>query len=181
MANHDNHDENYTSNPGVMYESSDANARAIYGFGIGLAILGAICALATWGGLRALNAWEDHQDKARMAANPMVPEARMKMPVTTAAHEFPTPQLQVNDAAEMNEEIEQETGKLTHYQWVDQSQGVVRIPIDRAMQLTLQRGLPARPAGEAAAAIATAKPPVQGAAKKAAQKAPGKPASQQVR
>jgi hypothetical protein len=181
MANHGNHDENYTSNPGVMYESSDANSRAIYGFGIGLAILGAICALATWGGLRALNAWEDHQDKARMAANPMVPEARMKMPVTTAAHEFPTPQLQVNDAAEMNEEIEQETGKLTHYQWVDQSQGVVRIPIDRAMQLTLQRGLPARPAGETAAAVATAKPPVPGPRKKPSRSAPGKPASQQVR
>ncbi|MFL6300079.1 MAG: hypothetical protein ACJ71N_05685 [Terriglobales bacterium] len=183
MANHDNHDENYTSNAGVMHESSDANVRAIYTFGVWLAVLGALCALATWGGLRAMEAFADHQDKARMAANPMVPEARMKMPAEAAAHEFPTPQLQRDDAAEMSEEIADENFKLTHYQWVDQSQGVVRIPIDKAMQLVLQRGLPARPAGAnaVAAAASTAKPPVRGAGKKPAQSPPGKPASQQVR
>jgi hypothetical protein len=181
MANHGNHDENYTSNAGVMHESSDANVRAIYIFGVWLALLGALCALATWGGLRAMEWKADRDDVARMKANPMVPEARMKMPNEVAAHEFPTPQLQINDAAEMKEEIAEETGKLTHYQWIDQSQGIVRIPIDKAMQLVLQRGLPARPAGEAAAAAATAKPPVQSAAKKPARPAPGKPASQQVR
>jgi len=178
MANHGNHDENYTSNPGVMHESSDANVRAIYMFGVWLAILGLLCALATYGGLRAMEKWEDHRDEARMAANPMVPESRMKMPTQAAAHEFPTPQLQVNDASEMNEEIAEENAKLTHYQWVDQGQGIVRIPIDKAMQLVLQRGLPARATGAnpaPAPAVAAAKP----AAKKPA--APGKPASQQVR
>jgi hypothetical protein len=183
MANHDQHDENYSSNPGVMYESSDANVRAIYLFGFWLVVLGLLCALATYGGLRAMEAWEDHQDKARMAENPMVPEARMKMPPVQAVHEFPNPQLQVNDTSEMKEEIEEENAKLTHYQWVDPNQGIVRIPIDRAMQLILERGLPARPAGTAAVAGApavkpTAKPP---AAKKPAANAPGKPASQQVR
>ena len=181
MANHGKQDENYTHNAGVMHETSDANVRAIYMFGVWLALLGAVCALATWGGLRALEWNADRNDVARMKANPMVPEARMKMPVEAVAHEFPTPQLQINDAAEMSEEIADENFKLTHYQWVDQDQGVVRIPIDKAMQLLLQRGLPARPAGEAAAAVATAKPPVQGAGKKPARSAPGKPASQQVR
>jgi hypothetical protein len=187
MANHDQHDENYTSNPGVMYESSDANVRAIYTFGVWLAVLGGLCALATWGGLRAMEKWEDHRDIARMAANPMVPESRMKMTPEQAVHEFPsgnaTPQLQVNDTAEMKEEIEQETAKLTHYQWVDQSQGIVRIPIDKAMQLVLQRGLPARaPGATAVAAPAAAKPAARpAAAKKPAASAPGKPASQQVR
>jgi len=183
MANHDNHDENYTHNAGVMHESSDANVRAIYTFGVWLALLGIVCALATWGGLRAMEWAANRDDAERMKANPMVPEARKKMPSEVAVHEFPTPQLQVNDTAEMNEEIADETGKLTHYQWVDQSQGIVRIPIDKAMQLVLQRGLPARAAGEnaTAAAAATAKPPVQSAGKKPARTAPGKPASQQVR
>src|SRR3954469_5667374 len=181
MANHTNHDENYSSNPGVMYESSDANVRAIYTFGVWLAVLGLVCALATYGGLRYLEHRAANEDKTRMAENPMVPEARMTMPPIKAAHEFPTPRLQVNDTAEMKEEIQEETGKLTHYQWVDEGQGVVRIPIDRAMQLILQRGLPARPAGEAAAAVATAKPPAQGSGKKPVRTAPGKPASQQVR
>ena len=31
-----------------------------------------------------------------------------------------------------------EQAKLTRYQWVDSSKGVVRIPIDRAMELTLR-------------------------------------------
>jgi hypothetical protein len=183
MANHGNHDENYSSNPGVMYESSDANVRAIYTFGIWLAILGGVCALATWGGLRAMEKIEDNQDKERMAANPMVPESRMKMTSGQAAHEFPAPQLQINDTTEMKEEIEQENAKLSHYQWVDQNQGIVRIPIDKAMQLVLQRGLPARAPGAAAvappsAAKTTAKPV---AAKKPATNVPRKPASQQVR
>jgi len=183
MANHDQHDENYTSNPGVMYESSDANVRAIYTFGVWLVVLSGLCALATWGGLRAMEKWENHRDIARMAANPMVPESRMKMPVIEAAHEFPNPQLQVNDTAEMKEEIEQESAKLTHYQWVDQSQGIVRIPIDKAMQLVLQRGLPARAPGATTVATPVAAKPAAkpAAAKKPAASAPGKPASQQVR
>src|SRR5438270_10908796 len=115
MANHGNHDENYTSNPGVMHESSDANVRAIYIFGVWLALLGILCALATWGGLRALNAWEDHRDKARMAANPMDPEAGMKMPNARAVHEFPTPQLQINDTPETSAQIAEANAKLTQY------------------------------------------------------------------
>jgi len=186
MANHDQHDESYNSNPGVMYESSDANARAIYTFGIWLVVLAGICALATWGGLRAMEAYEAHQDKARMAEYPMVPEARMKMTPEQVAHQFPsgnaTPQLQVNDTADMNQEVQEENAKLSHYQWVDQGQGVVRIPIDKAMQLVLQRGLPARAAGaNVVAAPAAAKPAARPAAKKPVANAPGKPASQQVR
>ena len=34
---------------------------------------------------------------------------------------------------------------LNGYSWVDRNAGVVRIPIDEAMKLTVQRGLPARP------------------------------------
>jgi hypothetical protein len=33
---------------------------------------------------------------------------------------------------------------LNSYGWVDEEAGVVRIPIDRAMELTLERGLPTR-------------------------------------
>ena len=183
MANHDQHDENYTSNPGVMYESSDANVRAIYAFGIWLVVLGGLCALAAWAGLRAMEVWEVHQNKARVAENPMVPEARMNMPPIKAVHEFPNPRLQANDTAEMSEEIQKETAMLSHYQYVDEGQGVVRIPIDEAMKMVLQRGLPARAGGAPAvaapaAAKAVAKPV---AAKKPAATPPGKPASQQVR
>jgi hypothetical protein len=37
---------------------------------------------------------------------------------------------------------------LTTYGWVDRDNGIVHIPIDRAMDLILQRGLPTRPQGQ---------------------------------
>jgi hypothetical protein len=44
----------------------------------------------------------------------------------------------------------QEDAALASYGWVDQNAGVVRIPIDRAKTLLLERGLPVRSAGAAA-------------------------------
>jgi hypothetical protein len=37
---------------------------------------------------------------------------------------------------------------LNGYGWVDREHGVARIPIDRAIDLLAQRGLPARPQNE---------------------------------
>jgi hypothetical protein len=41
--------------------------------------------------------------------------------------------------------------KLNSYGWVDRSAGTIRIPIDRAIELTAQRGLPSRAAAAPAA------------------------------
>lgn len=67
---------------------------------------------------------------------------------------FPAPQLEVNERTELNGERLREEDTLSTYGWVDQNEGKVRIPIDRAMDLIAQRGLPTRtqdetqPAGE---------------------------------
>jgi hypothetical protein len=57
--------------------------------------------------------------------------------------QFPSPRLQTDDG---NQEIADLHAKedllLTNYSWADKSQGKVRIPIDRAMELLAQRGLP---------------------------------------
>ena len=52
----------------------------------------------------------------------------------------------VTDLADMREA---EQRALTTYGWVDQEKGIVRIPIDEAMKLTLQRGLPVQNVGPA--------------------------------
>lgn len=49
----------------------------------------------------------------------------------------------VTDLAAMRES---EQRALTTYGWVDPEKGIVRIPIDEAMKLTLQRGLPVQSA-----------------------------------
>ena len=41
---------------------------------------------------------------------------------------------------------EREDLLLNHYSWIDRGQGKVRIPIEQAMQLIAQRGLPVAPA-----------------------------------
>jgi hypothetical protein len=58
---------------------------------------------------------------------------------------FPQPRLEGDERREIDDFREQEEQTLNSYGWVDQQAGVVRIPIDRAMQLMAQRGLPTRP------------------------------------
>ena len=58
----------------------------------------------------------------------------------------PQPRLQVMPEADIHDYWEREQEILKSYGWVDKQNGIVRIPIDQAMRLTLERGLPTRPA-----------------------------------
>ena len=72
----------------------------------------------------------------------------------------PGPRLQVDPKTELRTYLESEQKRLSTYGWVDQSAGVAHIPIERAMDLLLERGVPTRqsPAQAAAAQPAPAKP-----------------------
>ena len=74
---------------------------------------------------------------------------------------FPAPQLEVNERTELNDERLREENTLSTYDWVDQKAGTVRIPIDRAMDLLAQRGLPVR----SQTAEPSARPPAKQPAK----------------
>ena len=56
----------------------------------------------------------------------------------------PEPRLQANPTGSYKAFRAKEENLLTHYGWADRSKGIVRIPIDRAIDLVLERGLPAR-------------------------------------
>jgi hypothetical protein len=59
------------------------------------------------------------------------------------AGRFPTPRLQTDDGyQEITDMHAKEDLLLENYTWVDRSQGKVRIPIERAMELIAQQGLP---------------------------------------
>lgn len=76
---------------------------------------------------------------------------------------FPSPQLEVNERTELNGERRREEDTLSTYGWVDQGAGKVRIPIDRAMDLLVQRGLPVRSgATTGTAAASNAQPEKKG-------------------
>lgn len=63
---------------------------------------------------------------------------------------FPAPQLEIDERTQLNSVRLREENTLSTYGWVDQKAGVVRIPIDRAMDLLAQRGLPVHPGTEMA-------------------------------
>jgi hypothetical protein len=59
----------------------------------------------------------------------------------------PKPRLQVNQQLDLQQVREQEQRILNSYGWVSKEAGAVRIPINRAMDLIAERGLPpAKPA-----------------------------------
>ena len=57
----------------------------------------------------------------------------------------PAPVLQTNPRADLLALRAQERSILDTYAWVDKERGIVRIPIEKAMELTAKRGLLARP------------------------------------
>jgi hypothetical protein len=63
---------------------------------------------------------------------------------TAALERFPSPHLQLSPPTDLAAFRAQEERALTNYGWLDRSNGVVRIPIERAMELLVQRGLPVR-------------------------------------
>ena len=54
------------------------------------------------------------------------------------------PSLLLREPMNLQKFREEEEHLLTSYGWVDQNAGVVRLPIDRAKALLLERGLPVR-------------------------------------
>jgi hypothetical protein len=83
----------------------------------------------------------------RMGKSLQSTTAMEQQQLQTMTQRFPTPRLQMDDGNQDLADMHQkEDLLLDHYTWVDKSQGKVRIPIDRAMELIVQRGLPVAPA-----------------------------------
>ena len=58
----------------------------------------------------------------------------------------PPPRIQPLPGVDMQSYDQSQQNLLNTYGWVDKQNGIVRLPIDRAMELLLQRGLPVRSA-----------------------------------
>ena len=118
----------------VHHEESDVNIRAIFGFGAGLLTLGAVIYVVVW----LLFAYFDRREDSAASARtyPLAVGQENRLP--------PEPRLQVNPRQDLKDLRTSEEERLNSYQWVDRNGGVVRIPIEEAMRLTLERGLPSR-------------------------------------
>ena len=146
--------ENATGHGG--YEHQDLQSSGVLYFYLGLAVVVLICIL----GLRGLYAYLDHRAKAsEPPVNPLitnVPADTRHIAPGYPQSAFPNPKLEEDERGQLNGIIINEDKDLYSYGWVDEKAGTVRIPIERAMELIAQRGLPVRPQGEAGSAAATA-------------------------
>ena len=125
-------------NPEVLHEGSDVNVRAILGFGAGLLVAAVLIHFMVW----LLFLYFSGRETTRDAADyPLATGQATRVP--------PEPRLQTTPREDLRALRAREEEILSSYGWVDKTTGVVRIPIDEAMKLTLQRGLPARAAAEA--------------------------------
>jgi hypothetical protein len=127
-----------------QFERQDLSAKGVFGFLIGLAMLGVLIYFI----LRGLYAYLDVYQKAHLPPqSPLVKitEADTRMVAPEDISKFPQPRLEKNERLEINDFRLQEEKTLNSYGWVDEKAGVVHIPIERAIQLVVQRGLPTRP------------------------------------
>ncbi len=140
------HPHSDVDNPETHHEESDVNIRQIFGFGAGLLAIALVVHVAVWVLYIFFAGQENRAQPVR--EYPMAIEQQNRLPAE--------PRLQTSPREDMRELRAEEDAILNSYGWVDRNNNVVRIPIDEAMKLTLQRGLPSRPAAAARPAPAAA-------------------------
>lgn len=117
----------------TTYEKRDVSVRPVAI--VTLAIV--IASFAVMVPVRLLFAYFKGHEQAQQAAPVSLTRAQ-------APEEVPEPRLEPIIGQTLAETRKREREKLTTYGWVDKSGGVVRIPIDRALELTAEAGLPSR-------------------------------------
>ncbi|MGA8492483.1 MAG: hypothetical protein WB711_18800 [Terriglobales bacterium] len=126
------------------YERQDLTAQAVFGFLASL-IAGGVLVYFVIGGLYHVM---DARQRARQPQqSPLVKQVETDTRIVSPAEiaKFPQPRLERNERIEINDFRLKEEQTLNSYGWVDEKAGVVRIPIERAMQLIAQRGLSTTP------------------------------------
>jgi hypothetical protein len=130
----------------IGFEHQDLTPRAVFAFLISLAIIGVLIHFALKGMFGYFEAYErQHQPPVE---NPLVKTGTEVPAAVSNAHVdsiFPEPRLERNERLEIESFRLREEQTLHSYGWVDQQAEVVRIPIDRAIELIAERGLPTRP------------------------------------
>lgn len=129
---------------GSEYERQDMSPVRVYLFLGGLAIAGLLVYVVLWGFYHGMDAYERrHQPPQNPLAQPANADTR-NVPADEVM-KFPQPRLERNERLEINQFRLKEEQVLNSYGWVDQKAGVVRIPVERAMELVAQRGLSTTP------------------------------------
>jgi hypothetical protein len=112
------------------YELRDTKPTSLVLWGVVLLLVVVLAVFASWAFFDQLAASAARRD---VPPSPFVSNAPP-----------PEPRLLVNEPADLKAVLGEEEEVLDSYGWVDKSRGIVRIPIERAMELVAKEGLPSR-------------------------------------
>jgi hypothetical protein len=121
--------------PELKHEERDVNAWAVGKFAIGLTLLSIFAVLLVAGLFRY---FQGRENVAQVTPPPGYE--------SNVSREPPAPRLQEAPISDLKQMRDAENQMLGTYGWVDREHGIVRLPIDRAIDLLAQRGLPSSPA-----------------------------------
>jgi len=120
-------------NPDTAHEASDINLRAVVTFVVLLTAITLTVQVAMYGLFHLF----DHVERRN---DPTV------SPLATPADQAPPePRLQTTPWTDLKELRTEELSYLHSYGWIDKDKGVAHMPIEKAEELLLQKGLPVRP------------------------------------
>jgi len=150
---------------GTEFESEDLSTRGVFAFMIGLAVIGFVVYFIIVGMYRFL----DNYERSQMAtSSPLMTSKGAISRVVTQDDmdkmfkDNGAPMLETNERGQFKDFLLNQENQLNSYGWVDEKAGVAHIPIEQAMKLIEQRGLPVLPPDSiAAAASAATKAPAQ--------------------
>ena len=120
-------------NPDVHHEESDINLRALVWFVVVLTVIVLAVDVVCWGMFKLMNRYEASNE-------PYV--TPLAVPV---GQEPPEPRLQKTPWTDLQQLRTQQHEYLNSYGWVDERLGVARIPIAKAKEMLLKKGIPVRP------------------------------------
>jgi hypothetical protein len=156
------HSANSNGNGG--YERSDIGAAGVLYFLLGLAVAGFLVYFIVDGLFHYL---DKRSEAEQTPVNPLVTNAPADTRHISKDYPqgaFPNPKLEEDERGQLNGIRLQEEQTLNTYDYIDKNAGTVRIPIERAMDLIAQRGLPVR--AQSATAEAPAAPSIPAPEKK---------------
>ena len=126
------------------YERQDLKPSGILYFLLALGVATLLCIL----GIKGLYSFLERREKeSQPAVNPLItnrPEDTRHIERAYPQSVFPNPKLEEDERGQLDDVRTNEDKTLYSYGWVDEKAGTVHIPIERAMDLLVQRGLPVR-------------------------------------
>jgi len=112
------------------HEPSDIHVRSILFFSVALVVLIA----SSLGGLALVMKFYTSEERVLGQSRPTLYQDE--------TGQFPEPRLQRNTTYDMTKFRDDEDRGISAYSWVDPKASIARIPIDRALDIVAQRGLP---------------------------------------